>query len=1009
MKLFSFCIERPVFATVLSLLLVALGLLAYPYLEWRFYPTVFKPVLTIQTSYLGASASEMETEVTNRLEDALSTVPDVEWMWSRSAANTSHIELHFKPLSQGDFVADQSQVLQAISGVKLPDAVQQPLVYMGGEGQNQLFFLGVSDPFMTQTQLLNYAHQILQKQLQEVPGVANIAVWSASSALRIALKPIPLARLGLTPIDVVQRLSDNQLSMPVGSLLTQDEIIPINSNLKLSSITDFQNLVIGDFKGHVVRLGDLATVFMGQQSLSKIYSEVNGKPGIVVVVSSADSANPITVGAALSQRIQEMQATAPMGMHIQTVLDISEILKDSVIEVMWTILEAVVLVTIVTLLFLRNWRAAVIPTVTIPICLIATLAVMFVCKFSVNVMTLLAMVLAVGLVVDDAIVVLENNYRHLEAGTLPRQAAAVGIREISFVVIAMTLCLVAVYLPVGFIEGDWAVYFQQFAFTLSGAVLISGFVALTLSPMLCAYLLRAPKQPKGNSYFERIKQRYLASVRQVLRYRYGVIVVLLGLMLTSFWFLKKLPQELMPPSDAGIIINFVRGPSMANSQTVVEKNQKILAKVQALPEVMATLSFAGGQYGPGNMAFNFIRLQNQRALSTAEVAAKITQFDQEEPGISGGAMSYDINSDSDSFNPGSLSFYVSGLVPYDRLYVEGQKLVDALSQWPGVRNVSLSTSSIQQYDVSINRLHAAQLQVPVANIVSTLSILFGGQQLTESYEVSGALYPIIVQLPKKQLADFSVLQQIEVQNLMGKLFPLSEFVTVVPALGGAYRMHNMLLPSVQVYLTVNTEQGVTNGEVVQKINELARTTLSQGVQVSYGSDILSMLSSNHSMALIVIFGLIFVYLVLAALFESFLDPLIVLFTVPFSMGGALALLYWTGGTLNMLTGIALVTLIGLITKHGVLIVRFANEQRQKGLMLEEAIIEAVGIRLRPILMTTATMVFGAIPFLFSRGVDAAGRFQMGVVMVAGLLVGTLFSLWVVPLVYRIFAPLKRRN
>ncbi len=1008
MRISQICIRRPVFATVLSLLLIVAGLLAYQELAWRFYPATFKPKVSIQTTYVGASPTQIEASITDPLENALANIPDIDSISSDSSQGSSNIQVQFSSVSQQTFIIDQSQMLQAIASVNLPAGANQPILRMSGKGQNMLAVVAVSDTELKPEQVVDYVTNVLQKQLQQLPGIGQVQVGAGQPTLRIALDPLKLAQWNLTAQQVVQVLQDNNISLPAGQLINNQQIIPLNTTLTLANIAEFKALTVANRKGHLVRLSDVANVFIGYQSLTGTFSTVDGKPGVVVWVSYSDDANPLALGQALRDRVIQMQAVAPPGMQIKELIDFSLILQQSVDEVVYTILEAIALVVLVTFLFLGNWRVTLIPIVTIPVCLIGSFVFMFLMGFSIDIMTLLAFVLAVGLVVDDAIVVLENNHRHLEAGKSPKEAASIGIQEISFAIIAMTICLVAVYMPAGFMTGKMAVYFQEFSFTLAAAVLVSGFVALTLSPMMCSKVLTSTAATSRyqnfiEQFFNRLRLRYARLLRRVLNAKKWVVVLFVILLGIGVWVFRSLPTELMPATDPGVVISYVDTPDTASTALTFAQDQAWMRQVQKLPEVASYVSMAGGNFDDQlNEAFNIIQLKPfaQRTLTTPEVAEQISQLGRNMPGIDNGAMAMDLNSTENMFNRGSIKFYVVGLLPRDQLVIAANRLGDALKNLKSIHNVSVDSDvGSQQYNIGIVRDRAAQLGVATTDITQSIQILLGGDQLSQGYQMNGITYPLVVQMNARFLQDLSALDMIFVPSGSGKLVPLAQLVTVTPISGAADRQHFGGLPAIDISVTVNAAEGYTTGQVVDQINQLARQMLGGSTQIAYGPNVTRMLQNDSSMAMVFSFGLIFIYLILAALFESFLDPLIVLLTVPLCVVGALLLLKITGGTVNLFTGLGLVTLIGLISKHGVLIARFANERLAQGATKLDAVVEAASIRLRPILMTTATMVLGAVPLLFAVGADAVSRQQIGVVIVAGLLIGTVFSLFVVPVAY----------
>ncbi len=1017
MKLSQLCIQRPVFSVVLSLVLILLGLLGYQQLDLRYQPTIFVPKLYVSVSDPGASAEQVEQTITQPLEDALAGTPDLDQMTSDSSAGSSDITLKFGDVSQAEFVTAQSSVMQTVSAVNLPDSAKRPEIHSADNGQNTVMFLGVSAPGHDQAALRRYVQNNIQKPMQQLPGVGGVYVENAKTAVRIALNPQALAEFKIPPSTILQKIQESSDTMSAGSLVSSDQLISITTSSNLPDLKAFRELIIAKRGGHFIKLGQLAHVFVGQDSISGDFTNIGGDPGIAMNIAASDNANPIEVTQAVKQKIQQLQQFLPTGYKITVVADLGSVLKQSVDEVYMTIIEAVILVVLITLLFLGTWRATLIPIVTIPVCLVASFAVMFVLGFSINVMTLLALVLAVGLVVDDAIVVLENNYRHIESGMKPLPAAKLGAKEISFAIIAMTICLIAVYVPTGFLSGKTAVYFRQFAFTLAACVLISGFVALTLSPMMCGHLL--PYQTKPSTYeqrlrqfFDGLRQYYQQFLQGVFRYRLGLAVIFFVLLGCGYWALTTLPAALLPKSEMNVVVAFVQGPGTASANYVYKVNAALWRKIDAKPKLKNAIntyaSFAGGSGGFGsNSAGNFISLKpaSQRQLSADAFAKQLSQMINSMPGVRGGARVLDMNSNS-WFDHGAIRFVVQGFTSYPQLAAAANELAVHLKKYPGFTDVDSELQfDSQQYDLQINQKMAATLNVPLSNITQAVNIFFGGSEISQGFYFDGVSYPVVVQLPRKDLADFSVLKSLYVLDENSQLVPLSRLVHIHAKLGLSSRMHNQEMRAAT--LSLNLNKGYSTGDAIAQILAQAKQSLPQGLQIQFMGQARDYLEGHHQITLIFVLGLIFIYLVLAALFESFIDPLVILLTVPLCIVGALLMLKLIGGQLNLYTGIGLVTLIGLVSKHGVLITQFANRLHEQGKSLQEAVTAAAAIRLRPILMTTATMVLGALPLVLASGPGATGRIQVGWVIIAGLLLGTVFSLLVVPVAYTILAKLKR--
>jgi multidrug efflux pump subunit AcrB len=625
------------------------------------------------------------------------------------------------------------------------------------------------------------------------------------------------------------------------------------------------------------------------------------------------------------------------------------------------------------------------------------------------------LVLAVGLVVDDAIVMLENTYRHIEAGMSPMDAAKVGSQEIGFAIIAMTLCLVAVYVPAGFMHGNIAIFFREFAFTLAASVLISGFVALTLSPMMCARIL-----PDGNhlgrlekwlnAHFTTWRNAYKKRLSFVIAHRWYLVGLFVVLLAVGAHFFRALPRGLLPKNEIGFVISQISGPGSVNPTYVFNNMKRLMAHVNATPELNKSLhayaSFAGGS-GMGGQNSAIALMQLNTGVNASAFAMALSKYMSGMPQVSGGAFVYNMNGGNGLSDKGAVRFAVQGMTSYKQLAVASNLLVNVLKKDPHFRDVESSLHfNTQQYNLHINRALANQLNVPITNITNTLQIYFAGYQLQQEYNYNGVDYPIVMQLPRKKLKDFSVLSSIYVLSRSGNPVKLSRFVTETPDLTIAERSHSQRMRNGVVSLNLNDNYDM--GNAVSDIQAAAARVLPGGIEIQFWGAAQKYLQQGSDITLIFVLGLLFIYLVLAALFESFIDPFIILLTVPLCVVGAIIALYIMGGELNLYTGIGLVTLIGLVSKHGVLITQFANARVAEGKSAQDAVVEAAGIRLRPILMTTATMCLGALPLVFASGSGSSGRIQIGVVIVAGLLIGTLFSLFVVPVAYTLFAHIKRQ-
>ena len=1005
MKLTQFCIQRPVFSTVLSLVLIVLGITAFMQLHLRYAPEVFHPALMVQARYPGASAQVVEVSMADRLEKVLAATPDLTMIRSRSSEGQLRIFLQLKNMSRAQFVIAQSQVLQEIGHIQLPQQVQTPQVFAKTDSA-QIMLIGVSDPHMKQQELANYVSNYIVPKLQRIPGVSDVQTIADDSALRVHLNPLAMAALGVTADAVINALETNNVSLPVGQLVSQTQNLAINADLQLSDVKQFLQIPILRKAGRIIRLANIATVSMGSETIGGWFGRTHhNQVGVGINIDAAEGANPIALGQKVRHTLDLLKPELPHGMQVGVFFDITHYLLQAIHEVLWTVLEAILLVVLITFLFLGNLRATLIPIITIPVCLVAAFVMVYALGFSINVMTLLALVLAVGLVVDDAIVVLENHHRHLELGHAPLKAAQRSSQEISFAVVAMTISLVAVYIPTLFLpKNTQGVYFFQFAMTLASAVLISGFVALTLSPMMCGRLLSLKRNRYENlldRLFSKIRHHYQRFLAWVLHKRWWVLLLFIGALGGGVCVYQGIPHALLPVSNINIAVAPVMAPDSASVKYTEQLNNQLLKQVAKAPEIDSLFTFGGGDGDASNWAINFFKLKpGSTGHKTPQAFVDhLNHLMQAIPGMRGGASLVNLNSHHNGgFEQGNLSFYVAGIAPYPQMIAMAQKLTLALQHYPGVYAVmNTLKADIQQFNLQVRRAVALKLQVPLSEITHALQTFLGGYVLQSQYQLGGVSYPIVLQLPKRDLADFQVLQKLYVQSNNGAMVPLSRLVTVQPTFGVSTRMHIEQMRAGEIDL--NISPGYTLGQVMTQINHLAAQLLPSNMQVHYGGDALRLIRSDVTMRLTLLLGVIFIYLILAALFESFLDPLIVLFTVPLCVIGALLCLRAVGGYINLYTGIALLMLIGLISKHGVLICRFANELQAAGRSAQTALLEAAAIRLRPILMTTATMVLGALPLVFAAGPGATGRMQIGVVIVSGLLIGTVFSLLVVPVAY----------
>jgi multidrug efflux pump len=793
--------------------------------------------------------------------------------------------------------------------------------------------------------------------------------------------------------DVESAIRNQNADIPAGRIESEDREFTVLSKTALGTPEEFSNIVLKEGGGLQVRLGDVARVELGTADVRR-ESRYNGVTAISIGIVKTAVANPLDVAREVKDLLPRLNTELPKGTSISVGFDSTVFIDRSIHNVFKTILEAIGLVLLIILFFLHSFRAAVIPIVTIPVSLVATFAIMYAAGLTVNTLTLLAMVLAIGLVVDDAIVVLENIYRHIEEGMKPFDAAIKGAREIGFAVIAMTLTLAAVYAPIAFTPGRTGRLFLEFAVTLAGAVIVSGFVALTLTPMMCSKLL---KHSERRNMLDGLERGYRGTLSFALKIRWLVLLLALGVGLSGGWLFTQMKSELSPTEDRGTIIingNAPEGASFGFTQRYASQAEELLAQV---PELQSYLMIVGS--GDVTQFLSFARLKDwdARSKSQQQIVQGLSPKLRKIAGVQAFAT-----------NPASLGvrgfgkpfqFVIQSSASYEELNALAQKLVEKLKDNPGLADLDTDMRlNKPEVDVEIDRNRVADLGLDISVIGRTLETLLGGRNVT-TFQIGSQQYDVTVALPAAERTSPETLANIFLRGKNGEMVQLSNIVKAkVGVAPRDLRRFNQLR---SITIQANLAPGYTLGEAIQAVDQAAAEVLPQGTLTDLTGQAREFRDASSNLALVFVMALAFIYLVLSAQFESFRDPVMIMVSVPLSMTGALAALHFTGGTLNVYSQIGLVTLIGLITKHGILIVDFANKLQREGMERRAAIIEAARLRLRPILMTTAAMILGAIPLALAKGAGAESRQQIGWVIVGGMSLGTLLTLFVVPCVYAV--------
>ncbi len=1005
MKLPELSIRRPVLATVMSLLLTLVGIIALQRLTVREYPNIDEPVVTVTTTYKGASSEVVESQVTKVMEDSLAGIEGVDVLSSISRAERSQITVRFR--SNRDPESAASDVRDRVGRVRgrLPEDVDEPVVAKVEADAQPIIYLAFSSDRHDTLFITDYAERYVKDRIQNINGVADVAIYGARRfAMRIWLDSARLAAYRLTPLDVENALKRQNVEIPAGRIESMTREFTVLSETDLQTPEQFGEVIIGDSGGgYMVRIRDVARVELGPEDERRI-ARYKGKTAITLGIIKQSTANPLDVAKGLRVLLPTLTDSLPEGLNAEVGYDTTLFISESIDSVFKTIFEATLLVVLVIFFFLRTVRATLIPIVTIPVSLIGAAAIMYAFNFSINTLTLLSMVLAIGLVVDDAIVMLENIYRHIEDDMPPMKAALNGSREIGFAVLAMTITLAAVYVPIGFMTGRTGRLFTEFALTLAGAVIVSGFVALTLSPMMCSRML---KHEKKHSRFYNVIETFLNDLTQgyqrllvaSLGKRMIVVIVGLAVALSSGGLIMALKSELAPIEDRGTIMATAIAPEGSTIAYTDRYLREVEEIIKTIPEVDRFMAVAGVPVVSQAISFSRLKEWGDRSRSQMDIVKSMTPRLMAIPGV----LAFAVNPASLGQRPTEkpVQFVVQTQLSYPELQTMVQALIQEASKYPGL--MALDTDlrlNKPQLRVTVNREKVADVGASVDQVGRALETMLGGRQVTR-FKREGYQYDVIVQVADIDRQNPDDLSAIYVRARDGRMVQLSNLLNVEETV--APRELNHFNQMRAATITANIAPGYALGEAIAFLEETAARVLPSVAQYDFNGQSREFKTSRADMILTFVLALFFIYLVLAAQFESFVDPFVIMLTVPLSMTGALLALKLSGGTLNVYSQIGLVTLVGLITKHGILIVEFANQLQDVGKSKIDAVVDAATLRLRPILMTTGAMVLGALPLALGSGAGAESRSQIGWVIVGGLLLGTCLTLFVVPTAYSFLA------
>ena len=1002
MRLTDLFIKRPVLATVISLLILLFGLKSISSIPIRQYPKMQNTVITVTTAYPGANADLIGGFITTPLESAIASAEGIDYMTSSSVQGMSTItltiKLNFDP--QVAFTDVMSKVQQTLN--QLPPESQQPIIVKSSDTSSHLLYISLDSEEMTPQQITDYALRVVQPQLQTVDGVAKTEILGGSTySMRIFLDPIKMSALHVAPSDVFTVLASNNFLTAAGSTKGEYVAINITAQTDLNNVEEFSQLIVRSHEHSIIRLCDIGKVTLGSQNYDSSVT-FDGKKAVFIGLTPTPTANPLTVISDARKAFPAIQHQFPPSLSGTIVYDATDFIRASIHEVAHTIIEAALIVVVVIFLFLGSLRAVLIPVVTIPLSLIGVCTFMLFLGYSINLLTLLAFVLAIGLVVDDAIVVVENIHRHVEEGKTPFDAALIGAREIAIPIIAMTITLAAVYAPIGFMEGLTGVLFKEFAFTLASAVIISGVIALTLSPMMCSKIL-SHEISEGkfvrwlDELFHTLKIRYKHILHRVLETRSMMLVLAAAVLVMLPYLYKHTAQETAPEEDQGFFYVIGTAPQYA-TLNYVEANTKPYDSIyHSFAETEHFFSINNTQLPMSGLV---LKPWNERSRSQFSLKQPLQNKLDQIPGLKVFSMIPPPLPGGGGGTP--IQFVIKTTNDFQSLFDVSQQLIEKAKR-SGLFIYLDNSLKFNQPEITlqINRSKAADLGLTMQSIGSSLtSALSGGY--VNFFNLEGRSYQVIPQLDRRFRLNPEQLGDIYIRTASDAMVPLSTVVTPIAVTRPNAISHFQQLNAATIQGVMMP--GTTLGQGLAFLNEQATQVLPKGFSYDYGGQSRQFVQEGNSLVMAFFLAVLVIFLVLAAQYESFRDPLIILISVPMSICGALIPLNLGAASINIYTQVGLITLIGLISKHGILIVSFANQlQREKNLDKRAAVEEAAAIRLRPILMTTAAMVFGVLPLLIASGAGAVSRFDIGLVISTGLLIGTGFTLFMVPAMYTYIA------
>ncbi|MGB8657953.1 MAG: efflux RND transporter permease subunit [Candidatus Zixiibacteriota bacterium] len=1006
MNLPSTCINRPVLSIVLSLLILLFGAIGYSYLGVREYPSVDPPIVSVSTSYTGANADVIESQITEPLEESINGIAGIRSLTSSSSDGRSRITVEFELGVDMEAAANdvRDRVSRAIHDLP-SDLDAPPTISKADADASPIVAITVQSDKRNLLELTALANDIFKERLQTIPGVSDVSIWGEKRyAIKLLIDPARLASQGLTPLDIKNALDLESIELPSGRIEGYNTELPIRTFGRLSTPEEFNDLIIKEANGSVVRLRDLGQAVLAAENERSIMVGNGGIPMVGVVLIPQSGSNQIAIADAFYRRLEQIKKDLPEDVKVTVAMDTTTNIRKAISEVIETILIAFLLVLLVIFVFLRHWRTTIIPMLAIPISLIGAFFIMYIAGFSINILTLLAIVLSTGIVVDDAIVVLENIYKKIESGMNPIEAGFKGSKEIYFAIISTTITLASVFLPIMFLSGLTGRLFREFGVVVAGAVLISAFVSLTLTPMMSARILQKTKHQNklfelSEKWFNRLMSGYRRTLGRFVHRRWLAPVIMAASVAIILGVGSLLRSELAPMEDKSRLMISSTAPEGTSYEAMYDYMGKIMAIVDSLPERDVIVSVTGGGMGASGVNSGFIRVglvsPGARKRSQQQIADALTRelrdytfartYVTQEQTIGGGrGRQLPVQ-------------YVIQAPTLEKLKEALPRFMDKVQTDPvfGITDVDLKFNK-PELTVEIDRDRARALGVTISDIAQTLQLYFSGQRYGY-FIVNGKQYSVIVQADRTNRDKPLDLSSLFVPNSRGALVQLDNIVKL------SYRSNPPQLYHYNRYVaatvSASTAKGYTLGDGIKEMDKIASSTLDESFSTTLAGTAKEYAESSHTLVFAFLLALILVYLILSAQFESFRDPLIIMFTVPLALAGAVLSLWLFGQTLNIFSQIGIIALVGIVTKNGILIVEFANQRKAKGLSIREAVIDAASQRFRPILMTSLATVFGVLPIALALGAAAKSRVSMGIVIIGGLLFSLGLTLFIIPALY----------